>query len=444
MGATECKPAVACQPQRNCCVNDTATVAGDELVVGASHAFLDAESVIRSLPKELSPHAVLTVRQTALALAPRAEEIAKTFYKRITDVDMHVFFNATNQRTGKQPSALAATIVAFASNLERPGKLRPVLDLVAAKHCAMNVKPHHYLTVHAVLMASFAEVLGGDLSSETAGAWSEAILFLSRMLIDREKAMYDEAKNRNGGWRGFLKFVVTRRQQETEDVVVFTMKPMDATGVYFDFHPGQFVSVKVDPDGEAIAPRHYTVISPLGMPYLQIAVKKLPGGKVSTYMHERVAVGQCIHLSPPFGVFTPVPAALGEKSTAVLLSAGIGITPMLAFMQALGAKVMLAAHVDRCEDAHPFRERFANASSFAVHYTRDAEAKGRPSKDYAAELARKVGFDHDWYICGPVAFMCDAMQSLSMVGVDTARIHFEAFSPQLCPMRDQALAELNK
>jgi len=407
------------------------------VLVGTSHSFLDDEAVSRSLPKELTPASVEAVQATAPLLAndTRAEDIARAFYRRILEshCELFEFFNMTNQRTGRQSKALASALIAFASNVGETGKLKPVLDLIAAKHCSLDVKPHHFLTVHAVLMAAIEEVMGPALTPDVTAAWSEAILYLSGLLVERQKVMTREAKSRNGGWRGFRRFVVTKRTQETLDIVTFTMKPMDAIGVYFDFVPGQFVSVKVDPDGDgATAPRHYTLTSPLGMPYLEIAVKKLPGGKVSTYLHEEMDEGQCLQLSPPFGVFTPVPAALGEKVTAVLISAGIGIAPMLAFLQALGGKVVLAAHVDKSEESHPFRKRFQEAAPvMQVHYT---SKEGRPPKDMAAKLTKLVGVDHDWYICAPGGFMCDAMQSLARAGVDATRIHFESFGPQLCPV----------
>jgi nitric oxide dioxygenase len=387
-----------------------------------------------SLPKELSAEKLANVLRVAEVLAPRAEDVAKAFYRRILEshLELFEFFNTSNQRSGRQQQAFGAAIVALASNVSQLGKLGPAIDVIASKHCALQVQPHHYLTVHEVLVASTEEVLGPSLNEETVAAWSEAWLLFSRVLVEREEALYKEAKARNGGWRGFRKFLVARREKETKDVVVFTLKPVDAVGVYFEFTPGQYLSVKIDPDGDKLtAPRHYTIISPPGMPYLQIAVKKLPGGKVSTFLHDHATEGHVVLLSPPFGIFTPVPAALGERSTAVLLSAGIGITPMFAFAQALGSRVVLAAHVDKSEENHPFRSRFQESTTLVqFHYTTKS---GRPPKDLAAKLSALVGTDHDWYICGPGAFMCDAMRTLAESGVDAARIHYEAFGPQLCP-----------
>lgn len=73
----------------------------------------------------------------------------------------------------------------------------------------------------------------------------------------------------------------------------------------FAFLPGQYLTVKVDPNGDGLtAPRHYTVTSPPGAAYLQCATKKIMGGVVSTYMHEALKVGDTVKLTPPYGVFT--------------------------------------------------------------------------------------------------------------------------------------------
>lgn len=404
--------------------------------VGQSLGFLDSASVKGSLPKELSASSVELVRQTAPVLVPRAEDIARAFYRRILEshLELFEFFNLSNQRSGRQQQAFAAGLVAFASTVDEPGMFRPAIDLIAAKHCGLAVQPHHYLTVHEVMMAAVEEVLGPAMTPAVGVGWSEAILFLAGMLIEQEEVLYNEAKARNGGWRGFRRFIVVRREDVARDVIRFTLKPADARGVYFDFSPGQFVSVKVDPDGDGLtAPRHYTVTSQPGMPFLQISVKRLPNGKVSNYLHDHCTDGQEVLLSPPFGTFT-AKLTKGDFATAVLISAGIGVTPMLALLPELQQKVVLAAHVDRSEETFPCRETyFQCGTAVQVHYT---SKDGRPEKDFAASLVGSVGPSHDWYICGPSPFMVTAMRSLTAAGVDATRIHFEVFGPQLCPAHD--------
>eukprot|EP00929_Paragymnodinium_shiwhaense_P041794 TRINITY_DN21704_c0_g1_i5.p1 TRINITY_DN21704_c0_g1~~TRINITY_DN21704_c0_g1_i5.p1 ORF type:complete len:444 (-),score=74.64 TRINITY_DN21704_c0_g1_i5:317-1648(-) len=436
MGAHICKP----QP---CCAE---AVMGIDPEPTPSLSMLDAASVKASLPKDLSPVAANTVRETAPLIATHGEEIARATFRRLLEShpELVEFFNLTHQESGRQQKAFAAAIGGFAASVDDLADFKSTLDLIAAKHCALVVKPHHYLFMHEVLMGAIGEVLGTKMTQSIGIGWSESILYLSGLLIDREEALYQEAKERNGGWRGFRKFLVKQRDQVADDVVLLTLRPADAHGVYFDFIPGQFVSVKVDPCGGNgfVAPRHYTVVSPPGMPYLQICVKRLPKGIVSNFLHDNANQGQALLLSPPFGTFTSrlalqnsyvnsMPPTTPGSSGIVLLSAGIGVTPMLALMQDPYSKVVMASHVDKDEEAFPLRQQYVSNNCFCeVHFTRKA---GRPPKDFAAQIAHRVGTQHDWYICGPASFMVDVMRSLVRVGVDSSKIHFEVFGPQLCP-----------
>ena len=114
-------------------------------------------------------------------------------------------------------------------------------------------------------------------------------------------------------------------------------------------------AAQVDPNGDGLtAPRHYTTTSPPGEKYLQCTTKKVAGGVVSTYMHEALKVGDTVKLTPPYGVFT----LDQELPTGVLVSAGIGVTPMINFARALGDKTALVVHVDKTEAAHAFKAEF--------------------------------------------------------------------------------------
>lgn len=226
-------------------------------------------------------------------------------------------------------------------------------------------------------------------------------------------------------WTGFREFVVMSRQVETSDIMSFFLKSADCPQETFSFVPGQALRLKVDPDGTgAFLKRDYTVVSQPGEDFLQIAVKRLPFGKVSCFLHEKAEVGSRVLVAKPAGEFTARPS---EESTAVFLSAGIGITPMVALLQELGDRVVLAAHVDKTEEAHAFRHMFKEAGiPTQVQYTRK---NGRPPRDIGARLVRTAGPNHDWYICGPRGFMNDAVDTLCDAGVDLERVHVESFRP---------------
>lgn len=146
----------------------------------------------RGLPEAMSAETVATVDKTAGVVAPHALEITKGFYGEmitsLPEVVLTMFNPAHNVPISThQPEALAASVVAYASNIK---ELSPLLvpggavDAINHRHCALNIQPAHYLPVHDHLMGSIAHVLGpklGDaLTPEVAGAWSEAVRFLAK------------------------------------------------------------------------------------------------------------------------------------------------------------------------------------------------------------------------------------------------------------------------
>lgn len=225
--------------------------------------------------------------------------------------------------------------------------------------------------------------------------------------------------------QGFREFIVASRRSEADAIVTFTLEAADGDEAAFSFKAGQAVAVRL-PGDESESQRYYTLTSRPGEHFLEVSVKRLGGGLISCGLVDGAREGSRLWLSVPVGEFTTARMA-SESSTAVLLSAGIGITPMVALMQALGRRVALAYHVDRSLSCHAFRARFADSGLPAkAHYT--AAGGGRPPRDLAARLRRALAGEHEWYICGPSAFMTDAVSALEADGVDKRRIHVESFN----------------
>lgn len=101
---------------------------------------------------------------------------------------------------------------------------------------------------------------------------------------------------------------------------------------------------------DGATPRHYTVVSKPGAGHLQICVKKVPGGFVSNRVHE-LKEGDVVGLAAPFGSFH-----FKEGKGAVLVSAGIGVTPMRSFLASHRSDVRMALHVANDEARHPYRD----------------------------------------------------------------------------------------
>jgi nitric oxide dioxygenase len=383
------------------------------------------------------------VKATAPLVAEHAEEITTLFYKTmfINNPEASQFFNKANQ-SGQQPKALANAIIAYALNIDNLGALGDAVELIASKHCGLQVLPEHYPIVHDNLLIAVAEVLKPAVTPEIGAAWSEAVNFLANLLIGDEATRYAAAEARSGGWRGWKNFTVSEIETMSTGVKTFKFVPEDGVTAPYEFTPGQYLSIRVDvnKDKSFSSPRHYTIVSKPGDSFLQICTKKLDGGVVSSFMHDTLVAGDVVHLSPPFGPFTLAPSTSvfeGDRKKAVLISAGIGRTPMKAFLDSLvgqGVKTVKTVHVDKNQAAVPFYDYFESTNAGGNQYCFTEE--GRPTTaDIAKALVAEEGADSTFYMCGPTSFMQGMAHGLVANGVERGNVKWEAFSPQMsCPV----------
>eukprot|EP00933_Yihiella_yeosuensis_P068876 TRINITY_DN7490_c0_g1_i4.p1 TRINITY_DN7490_c0_g1~~TRINITY_DN7490_c0_g1_i4.p1 ORF type:complete len:428 (-),score=97.41 TRINITY_DN7490_c0_g1_i4:438-1721(-) len=389
------------------------------------------------LPDALKPETVDMIVATAGVVAPKALDITKTMYSGMlkNNPDLLAWFNPAHNVpiSVHQPTALANSVVAYASNIR---DLSPLLvpggaiDALNHRHCALGIYPEQYVTVHDNFMAATGNILGSAVTPEIAAAWSDAFLFLAKVCIDKEEALYRMAEGRSGGWSGFMDFEVSEIKDVATDIKSFSFKlpaGSSLSGQKFDFTPGQYLSVKIDPEGNGrTAPRHYTTTSPPGADFLQCTVKKI-GGKVSTYLHEQLKVGDKVKLAAPYGVFT----AEDGCESAVLMSAGIGVTPMVAFNRALTGKVKLAVHVDKTPESFAYRSEFAGIPTLEKF----TGTQGRTSSEaLVRETLEMAGANNTFYICGPEHWMNEVQSELLKKGAN--KVMCEVFGSQLatgCP-----------
>jgi ferredoxin-NADP reductase/ferredoxin len=188
--------------------------------------------------------------------------------------------------------------------------------------------------------------------------------------------------------------------------------------------------------------RNYSLSGPPGAGYYRVTVKRERDGAASGYLHTRLAVGDRLDIAAPRGTFilddTPAPV--------LLISAGIGATPVLAMLQALALehseREVWWLHGARNGREHPFaaeaRTLLASLpdARLRVYYSRpdpndlesrDFDSTGRLSASELAEL--KPPPDGEAYVCGPAAFMDDISAGLAALGFDAGRVHTEPFGP---------------
>jgi len=358
------------------------------------------------------------IKATAPVVAPKCRAIIDDFYPRLfkQNPETKAFFNSANQfaEPPKQRLALTNAVIAYASNIEDLTPVLPAVELIANKHVGITVQPDHYGIVHKNLMESIGAVLGDVVTEEIGNGWSEAVLALAKIMIAREEELYTMAEERRGGWRGVKEFKVINKRQVANACMEFTFEPVDGKGP-IDFTTGQFLTLHL----KGHTPRHYTVTNKPGESFLQCCIKKIDKGQVSNAMHE-LEIGTTVNLAPPFGVF------MLKERPAVLISAGIGATPMKSFIETSPEKIKLALHVDRDVESQPFVKEFSAVPTH-FHYTAKS---GRPApKDLIDGVLKPYLAECDFFLCGPGAFLSDMKQALTDAGAQG--VYVDVFGPEL-------------
>ncbi|GAB7007627.1 FAD-binding oxidoreductase [Nocardioides sp. AN3] len=389
------------------------------------------------------------VRATLPVIGAAIGDITPVFYRRMFAAHPELerdLFNRGNQAQGDQQRALAGAIAAYATLLvaEDGPDPRAVLARIAHKHASLGVREDQYPIVHEHLFAAIVEVLGEAVTPEVASAWDEVYWHMAHALVDIEKGLYAEAGVAPGDvWRTL---VVRRRIHESRDTVAFTLEAPDG-GPLPAARPGQYVSVAVRlPDG-ARQIRQYSLTRAPGQSAWGISVKAVPAqrdadaivpaGEVSNFLHDNVFEGDMLEVSTPFGELELTEGG----SPLVLVSAGIGITPMIGFLHHLrrtsSRREVVVLHADRSPSRHAHRAELAELvdslpgaslhrwyEDLGVRSAGDTLYRGRIDLD-----GFELPADADVYLCGPLPFMAGVKSALLARGVAEDRIHYEVFGP---------------
>jgi ferredoxin-NADP reductase/predicted pyridoxine 5'-phosphate oxidase superfamily flavin-nucleotide-binding protein len=246
----------------------------------------------------------------------------------------------------------------------------------------------------------------------------------------------DAAKREKASRSAWTRLRVAEVRDEAVGIRSFFLEP-ESGGHLPEYLPGQFLPLRIAVPGEAAPLRRSYTLSDVhdGRRY-RISVKR--HGIASSWLHDHVSPGDVIEAMEPRGRFT---FDASSPRPVVFLSAGIGITPMMAMLkQALGGagafpqRRLYFIHGARTEDDRPFqaflRDAAAHNPQLTVHLLNsDAEnVEGR--RISIAWLKRVLAFDdYDFYLCGPGPFMSELYAGLRALNVADERIRFEAFGP---------------
>ena len=373
-------------------------------------------TLVTTPAQDLEPAHADMITATLPLVGANIDAITRSFYQRLFEAHpslLRNLFNRGNQAQGAQQRALAASIATFASHLVNPDLPHPaeLLSRIGHKHASLGITADQYPIVHEHLFAAIVEVLGADtVTAEVAEAWDRVYWIMANTLIDMERALYEEAGVAPGDV--YRRGRVAARVDDPSGAILVTVGGLDAT-----FEPGQYVTVGVTlPDG-ARQLRQYSLVNACGGGELTFAVK--PAGEVSGWIRDNLRVGDLIDITVPFGDL-PAPQT---GVPLVLISAGIGITPMLGILEALPADTHVQVlHADRSEQTHPLRERQRELVEQLPNATLQLWYEDLLSLD-GVELPA----DAEVYLCGNDGFVRAVREQLVSRGV--TRVHCELFSP---------------
>jgi ferredoxin-NADP reductase/MOSC domain-containing protein YiiM len=227
------------------------------------------------------------------------------------------------------------------------------------------------------------------------------------------------------GWPGFRPLRVAGLTVESSTIVSVLLTAPDG-GRLPTARPGQYVTLRVAGAGDPAPVRSYSLSSAPGDGAYRISVKR--DGAVSTYLHTRLREGATVDAAAPRGDF--VLAAGAEP--VLLISAGVGVTPVLAMLHQLAAehseREVCWLHIARdatqqafAAEAHRLLASLPRGREY-VHLTAQ---RGRLTAQGLADLGLPA--DGSAYICGPEVFMDVVREALIRLGLDPARVHTELF-----------------
>lgn len=379
------------------------------------------------------------VKSTVPLLESGGEALVTYFYQMLLRDYPQVapLFNKAHQASGAQPRALANGLLMYARHIDRLDQLSDLVGTIVSKHVALQILPEHYPMVGDCLLRSIREVLGADIATdEVLAAWGTAYGQLADILIGLEGKVYDDRAAAAGGWRGARTFIVSRKETESDEITSFYFEAKDGQPI-LAYEPGQFIGLSVTVDGEEMR-RQYSLSSAGDGSHYRISVKREPGGKVSNYLHDDIDVGSEIALFPPSGEFT-----LNKSAKPLLLiSGGVGITPMLAMLEAAlpSGRPIVFIHAARHAGAHAFRAKVDALAQrhpqlkrfFCYGETRAQDPQPHATGLLDADRLRQwmpASPDVDAYFVGPKPFMRAVKQYLHELGVPAAQSRYEFFGP---------------
>ncbi|WP_144211587.1 NO-inducible flavohemoprotein [Shewanella donghaensis] len=392
----------------------------------------------------LDQHTMDVVKSTIPLLESAGPALTTHFYQRMFEhnPELKDVFNLAHQHTGGQPVALFNAVAAYAKNIDNLAVLGSAVERIAHKHTGFLIKPEQYAIVGGHLLATLEELGGDAVTEEVLTAWGKAYGFLADIFINREAQLYQQTAAAKGGWENTRRFIIKAKTQESSLITSFLLAPEDGKEV-IDFIPGQYLSVSLDHDElEFKEVRQYSLSDAPNQHTYRISVKREEGGKVSNLLHGHYQQGDVIDVVAPAGDFTLIEDA---ANPVVLISAGVGLTPMKSMLNQLIAQKNgnNITWVHACENGtvHGFKEavkakKLSHDKLQSYVWYREPTAQDLPAEDFdfigtveLSKIADSIVPNAHYYFCGPIGFMSVIKQQLLALNVPESQLHYEVFGP---------------
>lgn len=272
-----------------------------------------------------------------------------------------------------------------------------------------------------------------------------------RWEVRAARARVEQAEQARLVWNGYRKFVITRKQRECEGVWSFRLEPHDRKPLP-PFLPGQYLTFQLRvPGRDKPVVRCYSLSDAPQPDHYRVTIKRegpppdrpeLPPGVASSFFCDVLKEGDIVDAKAPAGHFT---LDLEKDTPVVLISAGVGVTPLLCMANALAARGskrecwFLFGARNGTEFIHRDEiERLRQLGNFQVHVWfsrprsedqkgRDYQHEGRVTPDALRQLLPSNNYE--FFLCGPGPFMNAITEGLRAWGVPDSAVHFEAFGP---------------
>jgi NAD(P)H-flavin reductase/hemoglobin-like flavoprotein len=368
------------------------------------------------------------LKESWAAVARGGDEVPLFFYS-------HLFLSHPETRQmfpmsmAGQRDKLVGALGRIVSNVDQLDSVVPFIQQLGRDHRKFSVLAEHYPAVGGSLLATLEHFLGPMWTDELAKNWTEAYTIIAKAMVD---AAEEAASTTPAWWNGEI-VATERRGMDVAVLQVRTDEPLQ-------FTPGQSIAVETPR-----RPRQWRYYSPANAPRddntLELHVKVVDGGSVSTTIVQALTVGDTLRIGAPIGDRLTMPP---EQPRDLLMVAGsTGLAPLRSILEQTDREwrngttqrsIQLFHGVRTGWDLyeHQLLTELAGARpwfSYTPVVSDDPFYRG--ARGLVGDVVTQAGRWQDWdcYICGSPGMVEHTVSRLGAVGVPEDLIHFEEFTP---------------